>query len=175
LNGPQIRHLAILFVGLLVNVALGAADALADQPPSNAASPLDATSATPHFADSADHVHVVAAARDTTDTDKLVVTLRIDPGFHINANPASFENLIPTSLMFAGVKPLRVVYPKATRFKPKFLSEALDVYQGTVAIAAYLPKGTFSRSVPLGITVTAQACTDVICLPPATLPVPYNQ
>jgi hypothetical protein len=165
----------ILFAGLLAGPSFGAAGAaLADQPLNGAASPVDTTSASSHFAGSADHVHVVAAARDSADTDELMVTLRIDPGFHVNANPASYENLIPTSLMFTGIKPLRVHYPQATRFKPKFLNEVLDVYQGTVAIAAYFPKGTFRGLAPLGATVTAQACTDVICLPPADLPVPEN-
>jgi uncharacterized protein len=173
LNDPRIRHLMVLFAGLLAGFSIGAA--LADQPLNGVASPADTTTATSHFVGSADHVHVVAAVRDSADTDELVVTLRIDPGFHINANPASFENLIPTSLMFTGVKPLRVTYPQATRFKPKFLNEALDVYQGTVAIAAYFPKGTLHGSAPLGATVTAQACTDAICLPPSDLPVPENR
>jgi hypothetical protein len=175
LDNPRIQHLLILFTGLLASVSLGTAGApLADEPLSDLASPVGTTSATSHVAGSAEHVHVVAAVRDSADADELVVTLRIDPGFHINANPASFENLIPTSLMFTGVKPLRVTYPQAIRFKPKFLSDALDVYEGTVAIAAYFPKGTFGRLATLGATVTAQACTDVICLPPADLPVPEN-
>jgi hypothetical protein len=37
-----------------------------------------------------------------------------------------------------------------------------------------ISKGTFRGLAPLGATVTAQACTDVICLPPADLPVPEN-
>jgi hypothetical protein len=172
LNGPQIRHLVILFAGLLASFSFGSAAALADQPVHGVASRVDTTSAASHFAGSADRVHIVAAVRDSAEIDELVVTLRIDPGFHINANPASFESLIATSLMFTGVKPLRVTYPQAIRFKPKFLNEALDVYQGTVAIAASFPKGTFSRSAPLGATVTAQACTDVICLSPVELSVP---
>jgi hypothetical protein len=165
----------ILFAGLLAGVSIGAASsALADQPLNATASPVDTTSAASHFAGTADHVHVVAAARNSADTDELVVTIRIDAGFHVNANPASFENLIPTTLTFTGVKPLRVTYPQATPFKPKFVNEALDVYEGTVAIAAYFPKGTFRGLMSLGATVTVQACTDVICLPPADLPVPGN-
>jgi uncharacterized protein len=174
LNGTRIRRLAILFAGVLVGDALGAASALADQPVSGVANPVDATSDASHFAGSAEHVHVIGVARDSVDADELIVTLRIDPGFHINANPASFENLIPTSLMFTSLKPLRVAYPQATRFKPKFLNEALNVYQGTVAIAAYFPKGTLYGSPRMDATVTAQACTDVICLPPSDLPVPEN-
>jgi hypothetical protein len=41
-------------------------------------------------------------------SDMLLITLRIDPGFHINANPASAEYLIPTNVAFAGIEPERV-------------------------------------------------------------------
>jgi uncharacterized protein len=121
--------------------------------------------------DSSDFVHVVVVKHRSGAEDELAVTLRIDDGFHINANPASLPYLIPTSLAFAGVTPLRIAYPAASRFKPNFTDEPLDVYQGTVVITAFLPKGALDRTPALGASVTVQACTDAICLPPAALPV----
>jgi uncharacterized protein len=121
--------------------------------------------------DSSDFVHVVASTRSSGDEDAFAVTLRIDAGFHINANPASLPYLIPTSLAFEGIAPLRIAYPAASRFKPNFTDEPLDVYQGTVVITAFLPKDALKRVPALHASVTVQACTDAICLPPAELSV----
>jgi hypothetical protein len=116
--------------------------------------------------DSADHVRVIAAShRYTEKGDEITVSLNIDRGFHINANPASFDYLIPTSLTFVGVEPISVDYPLSMRFQPKFIDAPLAVYERTVAITALLPK----NAVPLRAIVTAQACDKATCLPPADL------
>jgi hypothetical protein len=166
LNESRVRH-GMNLAAILASLLLGSCGAFADDQPSS-------NPATTHFAGSAEHVHVLGSALTLAGDDELVVRIRIDQGFHVNANPATFENLIPTSLTFAEIKPTRISYPPSLRFKPKFLDQSLDVYEGEIAIAAFFPKGTVSRSVPLRATVTAQACTDVICLPPADIPVPEN-
>src|SRR5258708_13515471 len=89
--------------------------------------------------DSSDFVHLVDTKRRGGEEDELAVTLHIDDGFHINANPASLPYLIPTSLAFEGITPLRIAYPVAARFKPNFTNEPLDVYEGTIVITACLP------------------------------------
>lgn len=120
--------------------------------------------------ETANRVHVVDVRRDDAK-DALVVTLRIDSGFHINANPASYKYLIPTSLNVVGVQPMRVDYPPPMYFKPKFADERIAVYEGTVVITAYFARGVLRHLSLFGTTVTAQACTDAICFPPADLPV----
>jgi hypothetical protein len=87
--------------------------------------------------DSGDHIQILSIQRIDAE-DKVVVLLRVDNGYHINANPASEPYLIPTTLAFNGITPLRILYPAATRFRPRFVGESLDVYQGVVAIAAFL-------------------------------------
>jgi uncharacterized protein len=124
--------------------------------------------------DTAAHVRVVSVQRDNREPDKVAVTVDIDRGFHINANPASYDYLIPTTLNATNHTPLRVIYPSPVRFKPKFADEALDVYEGTVRIIAEFPPGALTRKPYLFGTVTAQACTDEICLPPADLPLPHR-
>lgn len=109
-----------------------------------------------------DHVHVNARRAG----DALLITLHIDPGYHINANPASEEYLIPTSIAFEGVAPERIAYPPATHFRPAFADEPIDVYESTVVVAATFLPGVLDRTLDLGFTVTAQACTKEICLPP---------
>lgn len=120
------------------------------------------------FADSSDYVHIVGLVRITKE-DKVVVTLRVDHGFHVNANPASQPYLIPTTLSFIDAAPLKITYPPSNPFKPAFSDEPLDVYEGTVVIAAFFPRGALEKASSLHATVTVQACTDRICLPPADL------
>ena len=118
------------------------------------------------FADSSDFVRIVGVARLA---DSAVVTLRVDPGYHINANPASEPYLIPTTLTFNGIAPARVLYPSPVRFKPVFSDEPLDVYEGIVSIGASFPTGALEHGPALHGSVTVQACNDRICFPPADL------
>ena len=122
-----------------------------------------------HFASTVDHVRIVSVTRDPGDQDKVTVTLVIDPGYHINANPASDKDLIPTTLTFDGYELRRVIYPKPYRFKPNFSDEVLDVYQGTEMIVAVFPSGALKPGTHLHGILLAQACTDQICLPPAEI------
>lgn len=98
--------------------------------------------------------------------DSILGLLRVDPGYHVNANPASNEYLIPTSIAFEDIAPERVAYPPALRFKPAFSDEPIDVYEGAVVIRAIFLPGTLDRVPAIGFTVTVQACTEQICLPP---------
>jgi len=120
---------------------------------------------------SADHVRVAASQMSIPEGDAIIVTIKVDDDFHINANPASFDFLIPTSLAFKGVKPAKIEYPAPMRFTAKFVPEGLDVYEGSVAIVAKFPKDSLKGLQAIQGTVTAQACTGEICLPPSELPV----
>lgn len=62
----------------------------------------------------------------------LLITLRIELGYHINANPASSDFLIPTSRAFAGAVPEHVAYPPPSRLKAGFADNPLDVYDGDI-------------------------------------------
>jgi uncharacterized protein len=124
------------------------------------------------FANTADHVRIVSVDYARGEEDRVIVMVVIDPGFHINSNPASFDYLIPTTLTISNQAPVRVVYPEAVSFKPKFADQAINVYEGKIQIVAEFPKGTFARERYLFGTLIAQACTDEICLPPASLPLP---
>lgn len=124
--------------------------------------------------DTADHVRIKTVNRDSKDENRVIVTVEIDPGFHINANPASLDYLIPTTLNITNQAPRRVIYPPPILFKPKFADEALEVYEGTVQIAAEFPQGLLRQVSSLFGTVTAQACTEAICLPPAALSLAWH-
>lgn len=110
----------------------------------------------------ADHIDVRARRAG----NGILVTLRIDEGYHVNANPASNEYLIATGIAFEGIAPERIAYPPAIRFKPAFADDPIEVYEGTVTIAAMFSPGVLDRRRELGFTLTAQACTEQLCLPP---------
>ncbi len=119
-------------------------------------------------------VHVKAAARSVNEPDRMLIeiTLAIDAGYHVNANPASLDYLIPTAVKIPGVPQAKVTYPHGKMFQTKFLPEGISVYEGSVTIDVELPEADRASIEPLQLDV--QACTDEICLPPATLSVPLE-
>ena len=122
-----------------------------------------------HVPSTADHVHATAAI--APDKDEIEITLKIDQGYHVNANPASLDYLIPTSVSFAHLSPIRVHYPKALSYTPSFAGRPLDVYNGVVSFIASFANGSFNKAPTIRGNVTVQACNDQICLPPANLPI----
>ncbi len=113
------------------------------------------------------HGHV----RRASDHDEVTVTVVIDKGYHVNANPATFDYLVPTALSVDAVADLRVAYPPATLFKPRFAPDGLRVYEGTVTLKGVAPAGALPRGKAITASLKVQACDDQVCLPPATLPI----
>jgi hypothetical protein len=112
---------------------------------------------------SADHVR--ATARMTPDG--LYVTLAIDEGFHINANPASSEGLIATTLALDGIHDVPVDYPPGEVFRAPFVPQGISVYSGTVELRARLPRCPHPR--PSKARLRIQACNDRYCLAPSSV------
>ena len=108
--------------------------------------------------------HIQVSARRAGGS--IFVSLRIEPGYHINANPASNDYLIPTTIAFRAVAPAQITYPPAILFKPAFSEAPINVYEGAVVITARFPPAALDQVRSLNFTLTAQACTEEICLPP---------
>jgi hypothetical protein len=115
-------------------------------------------------------VRASATSRSSGSHREIVITLEIEQGYHINANPASFDFLIPTSVTFADVRPVEVRYPAPKLFKPSFTPDTLNVYEGTVQLVAKLEDGALNGLRALRAAVNAQACTETVCLPPSRIP-----
>lgn len=154
---------------LVAAAALGLAPKRGVAPVSKAP-PVQVAVAAPEFPDTAAHVRVAASVRGAPEHDEIVVTVKVAGGYHVNANPASYDYLIPTAVTFAGLTPSRVVYPAPKVFRPAFARAGIKVYEGDVSIVAQVPKGALARSETLTGTVSAQACNEEVCLPPAKLP-----
>lgn len=108
---------------------------------------------------------------------QVAVEIRITEPWHINANPASEEFLVPTEVAFTlpeGVTLRGVAYPEGVEKKLEFAEGALRLYEGVVYVGAVLD---VTDKVPLGdlnltATITYQACDNEKCLLPQTLDVP---
>jgi hypothetical protein len=106
----------------------------------------------------------------------LIVTLRIDKGWHINANPASEPFLVPTAVEVAvegGELTFTPQYPEGKIITIGPEKDRVSVYDGHVTLHAELvpvrlPPG--SKEGRLSVSVQAQACNDTgRCLAPATI------
>ena len=115
----------------------------------------------------ADVVHARGEAHRIGEQEAITVTVSVDKGYHINANPATFDYLVPTALSIEGVADLRIDYPAATLIKPRFAPDGLKVYEGSVKLKGAAPSLPQGKRIVAAVKV--QACDDQTCLPPATL------
>ncbi|MGH9380600.1 MAG: thioredoxin family protein [Thermoanaerobaculia bacterium] len=120
----------------------------------------------------------VSVATDRTayapgESARLLVELAIEDGWHVNANPATFDYLIPTSASARvpeGWPAAESEYPPGVMRTFAFADEPLSVYEGTVTLAlrTAVPAGAADGDVEIPVTVTYQACDHQRCLPPIT-------
>ncbi len=130
-----------------------------------AGAPATSGAAAGRLPHSEDHVRV-SVTRPDPSADRFVIRLRIDAGWHVNANPASFAFLVPTSVEVEGGARLdRVSYPPGRAFQPDFSPQALSVYEETIEIPAQIAR---RDSQPARVAVRYQACDSSRCLPPGT-------
>jgi uncharacterized protein YyaL (SSP411 family) len=99
------------------------------------------------------------------------VTLTIDPGWHVYANPVGSDDLASSQTSVrvtskAKLEDVKVVYPQG-----KLLSDATlgnyRVYEGEVTIKANVRRAAGDTG-PLEVNVEFQSCNDKQCLLPAT-------
>jgi thiol:disulfide interchange protein DsbD len=110
-------------------------------------------------------------------TAQVAIELKIAEPWHVNANPASEDFLVPTEVAFelpTGVTVRGIVYPPGVELKLDFAEAPLRLYEGVVVVGAVIDVAT---DMPLGLstiqaTVTYQACDNEKCLLPQTLEVP---
>lgn len=113
--------------------------------------------------------HVIPSASTPASLE-----LVISPGFHVNANPATFPYLIATEVQPVKTEGVTVsdklTYPPPKMEKFSFADQPLAVYEGKVTIPIPLtaaPGAKGQRTIPFKIRV--QACDDEKCYPPATV------
>jgi len=109
------------------------------------------------------------------DTFQTSIDVRIAAGWHLNANPASEQWLIPTSLTVNSLDlPLEVKavqYPEASRMHVAGTEDSLDVYDGSIRLTSVMqlsPEAPVGQRGDVRLIIQYQACDDTgICLQPA--------
>ena len=127
---------------------------------------------------------VTATAKIKTRTKgnqiDVEVQVKIAAGWHINANPAGQDNLIPTTITVdkdALIEINNVKYPKGKSMKFEFSPESVNVYDGTFTIPLKLkqkPNITLKKNVLIILKLNYQACNDTECSLPQELNIPLK-
>jgi len=149
-------------------------------PGDRADAPADATESSAHVKASAT---VEPASVAPGDEFTVTVTLVVDDGWHINANPASADFLIatavdvrPAELPAAGtpgpIEVVRVTYPAPRKVKAEGLgADEIAVYGGAAPVKVTVRLGKDAKpgaTIPLRVLATFQACADDgVCLRPS--------
>jgi len=113
-------------------------------------------------------------------TVKGLLLLDIRSPYHVNANPASEEYLIPTELKFEpskAVREVKVEYPAAIEKAFEFSEgKPLKIYEGQVLIKFQLKLASHLKPGKLNLPATLryQACDDKACYPPQRLKLALN-
>lgn len=110
------------------------------------------------------------------ESNEAVVKVTTQGGYHINANPPSFEYLKATELDLEDTPEIVVdyiYYPNPQVKKFAFAEEPLKVYEGETQLKVMLnadksaPKGPRTLAAKLNV----QACDEKVCYPPGALDV----
>jgi len=116
----------------------------------------------------------VIAARG--ETVQLTVRAKIKKGFHVQANPASDEFLIPTTLTIQADEntvPGEPVYPPGIPYRLEGSTDDLLTYEDELTII--LPLEVLEAASPGKVDITGnlrfQACDDKRCFYPRSIPV----
>ena len=125
---------------------------------------------------SADVVKIGSSSVDLSHggSAELAIPLSILPGYHINANPATFDYLIATELTVDksdGITFGKPVYPASEKKKFQFAEQPLAVYEGNVQVKLPLqaaPNAAKGKRT-LAVRLRVQACDEEKCFPPDTL------
>ena len=113
-------------------------------------------------------------------TQLVTITLTIDKGWHLYANPTGVEILKPTTLVLEpapAVKALRVSYPKGqAKVLGSLGKEEVRLYEGKIDISVRLTlaEGAVPGKVGVQLKLKYQACDDKVCLAPASVTIPLE-
>ncbi|HEX5965815.1 MAG TPA: protein-disulfide reductase DsbD domain-containing protein [Pyrinomonadaceae bacterium] len=116
----------------------------------------------------------VAASLARGESGEAVVQLRIDNGYHVNANPPSFNYLIATELELtpaAGISVASITYPDGLKKNFSFSDQPLSVYEGTTDLKVRLTAAKTAQPGEHNLSgkLRVQACDDQVCYAPGTM------
>jgi DsbC/DsbD-like thiol-disulfide interchange protein len=112
----------------------------------------------------------------------VVVSVTVQDGWHIYANPTGAPELKPTSLELdpasgPSTTLVKVAYPAGeAKVLGSIGTEKIPLYEGKVQFTARLRLAADAKPGPVQLTLklTYQACNDRLCLAPAKLEIPLD-
>lgn len=112
----------------------------------------------------------------TGGTAEARVTVLVKDGYHVQANPASGDFLVPLRLELRtreGVRPGRPIYPPGQAYRLPGMESDWMTYEGRVEIVVPLVVDASARSGPRSLAgvLHYQACDARTCLFPASVPI----
>jgi len=107
-------------------------------------------------------------------SNEATVTVEVQNGYHVNANPATDPWLKPTEVVAQsddGVTVGFVKYPTALKKKFSFSDKQLAVYEGEFPIKVLLKADKTATKGPhkVAAKLNIQACDDQVCYAPGSL------
>jgi uncharacterized protein YyaL (SSP411 family) len=108
------------------------------------------------------------------DRCRIAVVLEVEPGWHINTNPAYPDFLIPTTVSIRsdqGTTLESLKFPQGKELQIEGLPEAYEVYDGKITIFGELvvPKSAAGKQEAFELHIRYQSCDDEHCERPRTL------
>lgn len=108
---------------------------------------------------------------DANGKQTISITLDIDKGWHVYANPVENEDLasVQTSVAIASkvkLDDIKIMYPAGKPYGKG--DEAHKIYEGKVTIKAEVKRASGDAG-PLEVSIKLQACNDKTCLFPVTV------
>lgn len=132
--------------------------------------------------DSASKVDVSAQYVSPTDDQnrpRIRVRLNIADGWHVNANPASLDFLIPTTIDAKAdgkALPLSITWPQGHDSGIELGGTEIKVYSDGTVIPVQLESAAIGTREQIELDVRVQSCSDAgLCLPPSTLKIQPTQ
>ena len=108
-----------------------------------------------------------------------ILEVSVPDGYHLQSNAPRDPSLIATTLTFPatpGIRPLEVVYPKATDFKLEGQTEPLAVFERRflIGVEFSVAAGAATGGVDVPARFRYQACNDKLCFAPVNADVRWT-
>lgn len=106
-------------------------------------------------------------------TVSVIVTGKVDPGFHVNADKQADPFLIPLRLTWidGALEKAAVTYPKSESAKLAFSEKPVNIFSGEFKLETRFKVAAKAASGTVAGKLRFQACNDHECLIPRTLDV----
>ena len=117
----------------------------------------------------------IGASLAKGESGEATVRLKIDDGYHVNANPPTLPYLIPTQVDITpttGISVDFITYPNGLTKKFSFSpDQALAVYEGQTDLKLRLTAAKTAQPGEhnLSVKLRVQACDDQVCYAPGTM------